>query len=237
MKTSKDMRARAVHDREYPIAVGLDGSTTAFKDACAGTWQYPAEGSLHLSDEVRKYLARLGKAPTSRDYRARCAVCNKDCALRADGTIHPHVRKKKREATKAAFQQAKADMLSLHAELRTEEVTYDPIAESLSYDSLGVCILTNADGENPDDCTTHQHEPGETQPAYHAVVHLLVPCFDRNGTPVDSQASAEDYIAETLRGEFLDWGYVVDAESGDRQTPLPITVVRPYIEGTFGEDD
>lgn len=26
---------------------------------------------------------------------------------------------------------------------------------------LPTCILTNADGENPDDCTTHEHEGGD----------------------------------------------------------------------------
>lgn len=25
-------------------------------------------------------------------------------------------------------------------------------------DNSGICILTNAEGENPDDCTTHAHE-------------------------------------------------------------------------------
>lgn len=105
-------------------------------------------------------------------------------------------------------------------------MTYDPIAESLPYDSV---IL---DG-------------GTTQPAYHAVVHLLVPCFDRNGNPVDSEAAAQDYVSETLRGLFLDWGYVraTDPETGEAiegeegmQSPIPITVCRPYIEGTFGNE-
>lgn len=122
---------------------------------------------------------------------------------------------------------------------------YDPIAESLPYHAAGVCILTGEAGENADDCTTHEHESRGTQPAYHAVVHLLVPCFDCNGNPVDSQAAAEDYISETMRGLFLDWGYVrsIDPETGEMvdgpegmQTPLEITVCRPYIEGTFGED-
>ncbi len=122
---------------------------------------------------------------------------------------------------------------------------YDPIAESLPYHAGGVCILTGDAGENPDDCTTHEHERLSNQPAYYAVVHLLVPCFDRNGNPVESQAEAEDYISETLRGLFLDWGYVraIDPETGQTvegpegmQTPLEIVVCRPYIEGTFGQD-
>lgn len=86
-----------------------------------------------------------------------------------------------------------------------------PIAEALPFDS---------------------DVPDAAQPAWHAVVHLVVPCVDRNGTPVDSQAAAEDYIAETLRKQFLDWGYVL-TEDGDRQTPIPITVCQPYVEGTF----
>jgi len=125
-------------------------------------------------------------------------------------------------------------------------MTYNPITEALPYDAAGVCVLTGEAGENADDCTTHEHEPLGQQPAYHAVVHLLVPCFDAAGNPVTSQAEAEDYIAETLRGQFLDWGYVhaTDPETGDviegpegMQSPVEITVCRPYIEGTFGNED
>ena len=90
----------------------------------------------------------------------------------------------------------------------------DPIAESLPYDS---------------------DAPEEVQVAWHAVVHLVVPCRDRNGAPVDIETEACDYIAEALRGRFLDWGYVGTAE-GDRQRPIPISVSRPYVEGTFLDD-
>lgn len=120
-------------------------------------------------------------------------------------------------------------------------MSHDPIADALPYDhpSVGTCVLTGADGENPDDCDTHDHE---TQPAWHAVVHLVVPCFDRNGNPVDSVAAAQDYISETLRNQFLDWGYLraTDPETGEPvegdiglQQPIPIVVCQPYVEGTF----
>jgi hypothetical protein len=72
--------------------------------------------------------------------------------------------------------------------------------------------------------------PTETQPAYHAVVHLVVP-------DVGSDAGASDYIAETLRGLFLDWAYVSTDHEGDGnyslQTPIQINVSKPYFEGTF----
>lgn len=70
--------------------------------------------------------------------------------------------------------------------------------------------------------------PTETQPAYHAVVHLVVP-------DVGSEAAASDYIAETLRDMFLDWQYVATAEDDEStlQTPIRITVSKPYFEGTF----
>jgi hypothetical protein len=74
--------------------------------------------------------------------------------------------------------------------------------------------------------------PTETQPAYHAVVHLVVP-------DVGSEAGASDYIAETLRGLFLDWQYVTDPNPdgmGDLQTPIRIQVSKPYFEGTFLND-
>ena len=90
----------------------------------------------------------------------------------------------------------------------------DPIAESLPYDS---------------------DVPEEVQNAWHAVVHLVVPCRDRNGAPVDTETEACDYIAETLRERFLDWGYVETA-GRDRQRPIPISVSRPYVEGTFLDD-
>jgi hypothetical protein len=103
---------------------------------------------------------------------------------------------------------------------------YDPIAESLPFHA--------------------NEQPTGQQRAYHAVVHLLVPCFDQNGNPVVSKTEAEDYISETLRGLFLDWGYVraIDPETGEAvdgpegmQTPLELTVCRPYVEGTFGNED
>lgn len=92
---------------------------------------------------------------------------------------------------------------------------HDPIAESLPYDS---------------------DVPEEVQDAWHAVVHLVVPCRDGNGAAVDNAAAAADYITETLRGRFLDWGYVATPE-GDPQTPIPVLVPRPYVEGTFLEDE
>lgn len=73
--------------------------------------------------------------------------------------------------------------------------------------------------------------PTETQPAYHAVIHLVVP-------DVGSEAAASDYIAETLRDQFLDWSYVtVSDESDDSlQTPIKIKVSKPYFEGSFLHD-
>lgn len=92
-------------------------------------------------------------------------------------------------------------------------------------------------------CDTDTEQTG-SQAAWHAVVHLVVPCTDLNGTAVDSAAAASDYISETLRGRFLDWGYVLapDVEGTGEptapQTPIPILVCDPYIEGTFlGGDD
>lgn len=76
--------------------------------------------------------------------------------------------------------------------------------------------------------------PTETQPAYHAVIHLVVP-------DMGSDAAASDYIAETLRDQFLDWSYVREADDdtggnvveGALQTPIQITVSKPYFEGSF----
>jgi hypothetical protein len=81
-----------------------------------------------------------------------------------------------------------------------------------------------------------EDEPSGLQTAWHAVVHILVPCIDKSGVPVESETAAIDYISETLRSEFLDWGYMVD-EEGSRLTPIPITVCEPYVEGTFNERD
>lgn len=83
----------------------------------------------------------------------------------------------------------------------------DPIGESLPYDA---------------------EKPEATQIAWYAVVHILIPSHDRAGTPVDSEAAACDYVSETLRNQFLDWGY-------DRgyNLPSPIEVCKPYVEGTF----
>jgi hypothetical protein len=74
--------------------------------------------------------------------------------------------------------------------------------------------------------------PTDTQPAYHAVVHLVVP-------DVGSEAAAADYISETLRDLFLDWQYVMSPEPdamGSLQTPIQITVSKPYLEGSFLND-
>lgn len=77
--------------------------------------------------------------------------------------------------------------------------------------------------------------PTETQNAYHAVIHLVVP-------DVGSEAAASDYIAETLRDQFLDWSYVRESDDdfndtplgeGELQTPIRIRVSKPYFEGTF----
>lgn len=83
----------------------------------------------------------------------------------------------------------------------------NPIKESLPYDS---------------------EIPGGVQPAYEAFVRVLVPCVDVNGTPVNTVAAAADYIAETLRSQFLDWGYPAWAPC-----PSLTTVCDPYVEGTF----
>lgn len=80
--------------------------------------------------------------------------------------------------------------------------------------------------------------PEQTQPAYHAVVHLVVPGTHNggphHGEPI-GEAGAADYIAETLRDQFLDWQYVTIYEDGDGayQSPIHITVSKPYVEGTF----
>lgn len=78
--------------------------------------------------------------------------------------------------------------------------------------------------------------PTEKQPAYHAVVHLVVPGTDENGNTI-SEAAAIDYISYTLQDRFLDWSYINTHEDGDSfQTPIQITVCKPYIEGTFIQD-
>lgn len=84
-------------------------------------------------------------------------------------------------------------------------------------------------------------DPTGTQPAFHAVIHVVVPGVDEHGQPMD-EARASDWIAELLRFRVLDWGYVRSfdletLEPGDPQTPIPITVCKPYIEGTFLSDD
>jgi hypothetical protein len=37
--------------------------------------------------------------------------------------------------------------------------TYGDLPVQDVYASVTVCVLTGADGENPDDCTTHEHAP------------------------------------------------------------------------------
>lgn len=102
------------------------------KKACAGSWHYPLTGSAYIAKGSHGSMSReafinlMKRVPISTDYRAPCPVCKKDCALKADGTIHPHVntpltRKLKREQVKAAITHAKTDLLALHNELRTEE--------------------------------------------------------------------------------------------------------------------
>jgi hypothetical protein len=72
-----------------------------------------------------------------------------------------------------------------------------------------------------------------TQRAFHAVVHLVV------GPEFKSTTEVEDYLAETLRGSFLDWSYVTAPDidgTGDEtslQTPIEIEVPAPYTEGGF----
>lgn len=98
------------------------------KNSCEGTWQWPEPGSAYLYGVQSRddFIQKTGRVPRSTDYRAKCPVCGKDCALKSDGTIHPHVntplsRKLKREQVKAAISHAKTDLLALHNELRTEE--------------------------------------------------------------------------------------------------------------------
>ena len=87
--------------------------------------------------------------------------------------------------------------------------------------------------------------PAGTQVAFHAVVHLVIPCVDAFGTPVGNVDDACDYVSETLRDQFLDWGYVVAVDletgapvegAGRHQVPVAITVCEPYVEGTFLDD-
>lgn len=78
-------------------------------------------------------------------------------------------------------------------------------------------------------------EPKGVQVAWKATINILVPCVDKNGEPVSNLAEAQDYVSETLRGLFLDWGYV-KADLGTKQPDgglRPIVVLQPYIEGTF----
>jgi hypothetical protein len=88
--------------------------------------------------------------------------------------------------------------------------------------------------------------PEATQVAYHAVVHLLIPCVDPFGIAIDDESAAMEYVSETLRDNFLDWGYVVaiDPDTGEalegdgletKQTPIAVTVCAPYVEGSFLE--
>lgn len=79
----------------------------------------------------------------------------------------------------------------------------DPIAESLP---IHTDIVTEG-----------------TQVAWYAVVRVLIPHTDVNGTPVDSVDAASDYVSETLRGQFLDWAY--------DERPTAVTVTDPYVEG------
>lgn len=69
-------------------------------------------------------------------------------------------------------------------------------------------------------------DPTGSQSAFIATVRILVPCRDRNGTPVADENDAMDYISETLREQFLDWAYV------NQDDPKQITVSEPYVEGT-----
>lgn len=71
--------------------------------------------------------------------------------------------------------------------------------------------------------------PRGTQPAWSAVVHLLIPHTDRYGTAVTTPDQAMEYISETLRGEFLDWGYAINIEHA---TVFPVEVCEPYVEGS-----
>jgi hypothetical protein len=90
--------------------------------------------------------------------------------------------------------------------------------------------------------------PAATQKAFHAVVHLVIPSVDPFGVAIDDESGAMEYLSETLRDNFLDWGYVVaiDPETGEalegegletKQTPIPILVSSPYVEGTFLNND
>jgi hypothetical protein len=81
----------------------------------------------------------------------------------------------------------------------------NPIGESLPYDSA---------------------LPSDTQSAWVCTIRVLIPHTDVNGTPVRSEAAASDYLSETLRGQFLDWGF---ADEGLHRT----VVVDPYVEGTM----
>lgn len=80
-----------------------------------------------------------------------------------------------------------------------------------------------------------QEQPQGVQVAWKATINILVPCVDKNGQPVSNLAEAQDYVSETLRGQFLDWGYVkADASTKQPDGNLkPIVVLQPYIEGTF----
>ena len=94
-----------------------------------------------------------------------------------------------------------------------------------------------------DDVIAFHGEPapaGQTQDAWYAQVHVLLPST-ANGVPVD-EAAASDWLAELLRGNVLDWGYVragdpdtvePGAGSDDQRAFTPIVVSRPYQEGTF----
>ena len=99
------------------------------KPSCSGSRCDPETGSTYIYGvkDRAEFIAKVKRLPITTDYRAKCSVCGKDCALKTDGTIHPHVntplaRKQKREAVKAAIAHAKTDLLALHTELRTEEL-------------------------------------------------------------------------------------------------------------------
>ena len=95
-----------------------------------------------------------------------------------------------------------------------------------NYEHPAIAATLPVDYDGPD--------PAGTQPAFHAVVHLLVPGTTEDGRPM-TDASAADWISETLRDNFLDWWYDTDHHRpGMRE---PVTVLSPYIEGSFSYPD
>lgn len=79
------------------------------------------------------------------------------------------------------------------------------------------CILTGADGENADDCTTHDHE-GETrdQPARDG--YLRVSLIVKAGTDTEDILRARSMVTSRLNVWF---------------TELPFDVQAPYPVGTL----